>query len=160
MKSKTPTCISYFYIYKLLIVFFLFSLSEFVLAQNVESVSVKRINLLEKKENNTKDEIDEMLRIIESLSVEQDSLALIHLNKIPLKIEKAEYYSAWINYFEILASGRSGKTHLNDLEIVKISFLKVLALVGESLEMYSTCSDSFLVNSESNLIFIFLNYLF
>lgn len=93
----------------------LFSVNEYASAQNSKLTSLQKIESLEKKDKNPKEEIDQMLQIIQSLSIEQDSLALVHLKKIKPKIVKASYYSAWVNYYELLYSIYQKSPKPNDL---------------------------------------------
>lgn len=102
MKNNIYLSIKNNYVHTILIVLMLFSINEHVSAQNSKLTSLQKIESLEKKDKNSKKDIDQMLQIIQSLSIEQDSLALIHLKIVKTKIEQVSYYSAWVNYSELL----------------------------------------------------------
>jgi tetratricopeptide (TPR) repeat protein len=110
------------YTYITLIVFCLGAIFQEVSAQDIESSNIKKVEFLERKDKNTEAEINEMLRITQSISVEQDSLALVHLKRIKTKIENAKYYSAWVKYFELLYSlnQKRGIDSSIDLEMKEI----------------------------------------
>lgn len=99
--------------YLLLSLFFLLGLGLF--AQDIEQ-DISHLTRLDKKQNKTETDIDDMLELCKRIYSREPGLVLDYLQKLKPVIEQKEYYHGWDEYSFLILDIYRGKGQLQEAE--------------------------------------------